>query len=128
MPTALQFKEQGNQHYLAFSFMAAEESYSKGLEALDETNKNADSLKAVLYSNRGNSRFEQGNYDGAADDSKQSLWCLQAPAAAAAKDDADKQQQQQQQQLVAKNQSTRALAELFGKVVARRTTFATGCR
>ena len=95
---ASDLKEEGNLLFKSSKFAHAEEIYSDGLsklqlqekvkgqchshsesnhdESTNKCNRNDIRLRVVLHSNRGNCRFERGDYKGAVQDSKAALRLL----------------------------------------------------
>jgi len=69
MSTAEEFKQKGNDFYKTSNFVKAEVAYTTALNTLKDEENNP-KLRVALYSNRGNARFELGNYKGAAQDSR----------------------------------------------------------
>jgi len=71
-------KEKGNEFYKTSFFAEAEDAYSKALNEVVQDEDPKLVLRATIYSNRANARFEMGNYSGAADDSRNAIGVIQS--------------------------------------------------
>ncbi len=85
------FKQKGNSFYKVHNFAKANEAYTKALKKLNHKNNKQDDMNmdgnndkilalcVALYSNRGNARFELGDYEGAAEDSRDVIEIISDP-------------------------------------------------
>lgn len=65
-----EFKKKGNAFYKLQNFVKANEAYTKALKSIKHDHAHDNHVLASLHSNRANSFFELGDYEGAAQDSR----------------------------------------------------------